>query len=262
MPAKTKSATGQTFTGALQTATAIAAQHPAAVEAPIAARGMLEVAESLVIDSPAMLQIAANELADIVARGRKLEETRKTITKPMDEAKKAVMDLFRPAVEMIERAERMVRTKVAEYSESERKRVAAERAESERIAREEREQKEHAAREAEKAERDAIKSGDSDAAIAAREAAEQARNEADAAAFAPPPPVVMEAKADGLSIRRKWKARVTDSATFLLYVAEHPDLQHLFEVDMTALNQLAVATKGAMEIPGVHFYEETISAVR
>ena len=50
---------------------------------------VLAVAKSIVVDSPEMAEIAASELVNIKGRVKELDEERKRITKPMDDAKKA-----------------------------------------------------------------------------------------------------------------------------------------------------------------------------
>jgi len=65
-------------------------------------------------------------------------------------------------------------------------------------------------------------------------------------------------KADGISIRKTWKARVIDDSK----VPSHVVGVCIRPVDMSALNNLARMTKGTAEIPGVEFYEDTNLAVR
>lgn len=72
------------------------------------------------------------------------------------------------------------------------------------------------------------------------------------------PVTSMMPKATGISVRKTWKARITDDSkvpTHVIGVCVRP-------VDMSALNNLARMTKGTAEIPGVEFYEDANLAVR
>jgi protein subunit release factor A len=51
------------------------------------AQASLDMAEAWEIDSPEMYELAAAELKDIKARMSRLEEQRKAITKPLDDAR-------------------------------------------------------------------------------------------------------------------------------------------------------------------------------
>jgi len=70
--------------------------------------------------------IAADMLQDVKARHKVLEAKRKTITKPLLAAKKAVDDLFREPRDMLEAAEKIIKDKIAGYLEG----VAAQNAEA------------------------------------------------------------------------------------------------------------------------------------
>lgn len=86
--------------------------------------------------------LAAEELKRIKGAAKQLEELRTSITKPMDEAKRAVMDLFREPATWLENAETSIKGEMLAYRaeldrrEREAARVAEEaaRAERERIA--------------------------------------------------------------------------------------------------------------------------------
>lgn len=69
-------------------------------------------------------------------------------------------------------------------------------------------------------------------------------------------------KVEGISVRKTWKAELTDKAVFIKAAANDPNLMALLTVDMSALNKIASATKGGVTYPGVRFYEETSMASR
>lgn len=243
------------------------------------AQRILTVAESYTIDSREMFELAGAELRTISTRRKAIEEERLKITRPIDESKKRVMEFFRAPLEILDQAERLLKGELAKFETAERQRIAAERAEAERVARAEREEAERVAREArERAEAErreaarlaaearseAEQKAAQEAAARAEAAAEQAA-EADAvaetAAVAPPPAIVTEApKAAGVSFRTTYKARVVDRDVFLAHALQNAERRSLLSIDESALNALARAFKGALQIPGIEFYEERNTA--
>lgn len=196
-----------------------------------------------------------------------------------------------------EEAERQER-EARERAESERReRERAEREAQER-ADAERRDRERAEREAEEAARAAEAAGDAaraaeaaaeaervrlaneDAARREREATEarereareaeaaaqreidEARARADLAEVAPTAPVAAVPTASGIGFRSTWKPQLLSKDDLIVAAAARPELRVLLEVDMPALNQFARATKGAIAIPGVRFFEERNTAVR
>ena len=65
-------------------------------------------------------------------------------------------------------------------------------------------------------------------------------------------------KAQGVSVRKVWKARVTNEKLVPAYF----DGYKLRDINMTALNSLARWKEGQLEIPGVEFYQESTMSVR
>ena len=66
------------------------------------------------------------------------------------------------------------------------------------------------------------------------------------------------AKVEGISVRKIWKARIVDDSLVPVSVVG----VMLRPVDMSALNKLAVASKGGFNCPGVEFYQEESTQVR
>lgn len=205
-----------------------------------------ELALALEIDSSGALDIAGEELRRIVARKKDIEELRLSLTRPIDEAKKRIMDLFRAPTDRLAEAEGLLRKGIVAYQVKEREEADRKRREAEAAARAERErlEREQAAAETEarrirdeqaKAERERLAAIERERAAgneaAAKEAERVARVEAEKAAaaeaearakadaakaeieiadVAPVLPMIAPAKADGISSRQNWKAEVTD----------------------------------------------------
>lgn len=195
----------------------------------------LELARSIVIDGPEMFEVAAEELKEVKARFSTLEARRKAITGPIDAAKKEVMDLFRPALEFYTTAEGIIKLAMTSYN------AAVEKTRKEEEAR---------LREAAEAERLAlqIKAVDLESEGKHEEAAVA---EATSMLISAPPPVTEAPKASGVSFRDQWEAEVVDLVALCRWVVEHPDQATLIVPNTQALNGIAKALKGSLNIPGV-----------
>lgn len=252
------------------------------------ADGFLACAKEIIIESSDMYSLAADELRTIKARAKELDEKRKSITVPLDNAKKAVMELFRKPIELLTEAEGVLKRGMLTYSEEQEAVRRAEQARLDAIAKAERERIEAIARaerdhiEAEfkaravaeaKAAAEAIAAAKGKAAkAAALKAAEEAailaaqdrqRQEDEAAAIeltasviTAPVAHIAKVAAAGTSIREVWKARCTDKAVLIKFVSINPQFLNLLDVNDTALNQLAKAMKDSMNIGGCEAYIE------
>lgn len=200
----------------------------------------------VMIDDQTTYEIASDIVASIKGRRKEIDEMRKSIVDPINKAKDAVQAIFVPVLADYDAAEKIVKTKMISYvTEQEAIRIR-EQAEADRIARE-------AALNAEKEAAKLEKKGHVEAAEAVREMA--------AVASAPVvAPTVTQL--GGNSVRKVWKARVTDKQAFVNAAANVEGLLTLVDVNQPALNKLGAATNGAMKIAGVEFYQESVMAVR
>lgn len=225
-----------------------------------AANVRLSTAQAMSITNDKELELAAAELREIKGAMDRLEERRMAITRPMDAAKKAVMDLFRQPMQALEQAESILKKGIGRYqleqkrkAEEEQRRQAAAAAE---LRRQEAERADQLRREAEA---DAA-AGNTAAAMEKQEAAAIAETVAQAMVAAAPPPVAV---AKGVSSRAVWKGRVIDKAALVRHIAANPaGLLHVLDVNEGELNKLVNATKGAMPLPGVENYEDAITSAR
>jgi hypothetical protein len=227
---------------------------PEAQAAAAEATEVAEVAHSLVIDSQDMYELGAEHLRSIKSVASKIDETRKSMTRPLDQAKAAIMDFFRPFADRAAAAEADLKRRMLGYQQQ----VEAERrAEAERLRREE-EARRQAEREAAEAEAMAMaEQGKVDEAEATLAAAEMT-----AALPVNVTPTVEAPKASGISTRDNWKAEVTDFGALIGHVATHPQLQHLLLPALPELKKLAAALKEGANIPGVRVYNEPTLAAR
>lgn len=241
-------------------------------------------AQAVVIDSPTMYEIASADLMQVKALAKQVEEQRTSITGPLNQALKSVNELFRAPKEYLQSAETALKGALLTYDREQARKADEARRAAEDAARRERQRVEAEAREAERAAREeaerlarqaeaAAAAGDkamaeqlaADAKRTAKAGAEQAQDIAMAAELvtaAPVPIATAAPKVSGLSTRQNWKARCVDKMALIRFVAEHPEHQHLLDVNQSALNQLAKAQKDAMRLPGVEAYPDAVMSAR
>lgn len=176
-------------------------------------------------------QLAGEDLKRIKGAMKRLEDLRTAITRPMDAAKRAVMDLFRQPAERLETAERTIKGAMVSYANE--------------MERQQREERDRAEREAQ-AERDRL------AAAAARAADRGEADTADAIqqqadSVAAVVPIRETPKIAGIHFRDVWKFEITDAAAIP---------REFLQVDEQKIRRVVQAMKGDTRIPGVRPYAE------
>lgn len=224
------------------------------------------LAEALIIRSASDLQVAGTELRALSARRKDLDELRLSLTRPLDESKRRIIEMFRPPTERLAEAEGMLRRGVSDYQRAENARLEAERraAEAAQQAERDRLRREQEAAEAE-ARKLARKKDDASraAADAARQRAEESRQQLLEAEVAPTVLTLAPApKAEGISTRKLWHYHVEDLGKLIEAAATTPMLRSFLKADDAALGQAARALKGNAKIPGVRVYAEDSLSVR
>lgn len=230
------------------------------------------------IDSPEMLAIAIDELREITARRKRVEEERLRFTRPLDSLKSQWIDRFKPYLESLEQDEQLLRKGVLDYQQAEREKADKLRREAEAKQAAERAAAEAARREAERAERDAREAAQrasneaereaaAQAAAAAALAREAAAEKVELAELAPMPVIAASPKADGVSTRQTWKAEVTDLRALVLAAAERAQrgddtLLAFLTPDTKALAGAARSMRNKLNVPGVRVYAEESLSVR
>lgn len=187
---------------------------------------------------------AAKLLSEIKARAKELDEQRKEITKPLDDAKAKVMDLYRAPLNLLKDAETKIKNLLIDYTRRVEEAAKAEQRRLEELARKEVEaEKKRIAAQIKRAE----ESGKLEKAEALMEKIEQVE--------AKPIPVIAPqiSTPRGVSFRENWYAVVTD---------ENLVPREYLMVNTAALDKIAKATKGSIKIAGVDFKMEKIVASR
>lgn len=277
-----------TATAAAPTKGAVTYDASAAIVFTNQAQRALANADDFTVDSDDMLEAAADDLRKIKGLQKQVEDTRTSITGPMNQALKAINDLFRPPAEYLKQAEGRLKGAMLAYTtEQERKAEAARRQaeelarqERERLAAEQRRQEEAARAAAQAAERaareaqEAAARGDAEAAARAEQeaqaqaqAAEQASTEAqasavEAAVVSMPIAMPAPARVSGISTSKTVDFVVEDLHALVRHVAERPELITLLAVDQVKLRAQVRATGMNTKLPGVRVFQKSTMAAR
>lgn len=205
----------------------------------------------LTVTNDGEAEMAAEVLGRIASTKKSIKEARLRVTRPLDESKKAAIDLEKAILEPLEPVDRTLRAGLGNYQAEQQRKI---REEQERIDRERREAEAKARAEAEAAARKA--------AEATEEEAEEAEAEADLARArelvkkAEPKQEVLpagptKAASGTASTRMVWKATVTDEAKVP---------REFLKVDTVAINK--AVREGVREIPGVKIEQEPEVSVK
>ena len=230
------------------------------------AENSYEVALAVTIDSQEMLDIAGDELRSIVTRKKEIEELRLSITRPMDEAKSRVMDLFKVPTNRLVDAENLLRTEITRYTQEQARIADQRRRDHEAQLELERAQQEQIADQAAAEAEAARQSGDIEAAAVATARVEAAHEAILSVDVAPPVAVVHTAKTAGISSRENWKAEVTNFKQLVIAAAERAKsgddfLLGFLDPNTKALSASAKSMKAKLSVPGVRVYNDPSLAV-
>ncbi len=183
---------------------------------------------------------AAEHLKLIKAKYKELEDTRKSMTGPIDEAKRNIMDLFRAPLSALENAENIIKRAMLSWQQVQEQKRRAEEARLAEIQRKETEKLAERARKAEEAGK--------------TEKAEELRQQVlEKETFVPTIAPTVE-KVAGISTKTIWKFEIINKDIIP---------RDYLTPDLEKIGQVARATKGTLTILGVRIYsEETIAAGR
>ena len=198
---------------------------------------MTQEASALVIRTQKDFETAGSLRMKIKGKIKELDEKRKSITIPLDIAKKNIMALFNPIIDRLNNGIEIIDQGVIIFSDEQDRKAREAQAKLDEAARKEREKLEAKAKELEA-------QGKTERAAACLEKANNAIA----------PTVNIEApKIAGQAIKEIWYAEVTD------FKALSDDYKL---PDQSKLDKVAQATKGKINLPGVKFYSKKIVSGR
>jgi hypothetical protein len=202
-------------------------------------------AVSIVIDSPLMLQAAAEDLRKIKGIASDLESARTGLKKPILEAGRAIDAFFKRPLTFCADAETKLKGGILTWNQEQQRKARDEQARRDEEARRERERLQVQASQLE-----------------AEGRHDEAESKLQLADVVTAPVVQMAAAPAGLSTRKVWKADVTDPQALLRYLADHPEFEHFVSIELGAITKYAQATSGRVAVPGVAFRQEEQLAAR
>lgn len=214
----------------------------------------IEIAKTFIIDSPAMLEEAGNELRNIVGAKKKLNDQRLSITRPIDEAKTKVMDLFRKPIELLEEAEALLKRSISNFQQEQERIRREEQRKADEAAAAERKRIAEEAAALERQGQEALQSGTPEAIERAQEVIAQAedlrtRQQMTVAPIVDSAPT----KVSGISSRQNWKFEITDASLI--------PREYLMP-DEKKISGVVKAMKDATNISGIRAYPESVVSAR
>jgi len=189
--------------------------------------------KTIAIRNPEQLKNAGDVSNKIKTRIKELNAERLELTRPLDEVKAKIMDKYRPAVEQLTQAQRLIDGVISDYLAEQRRIQQEQQRKAEEEARKERERAEAKAKEW--------------AAKGNEKKAEEWLDKSEAVIA----PVIQapDTKAAGISTREDWDFEITDANLI--------PRDYLIPDDK-AIRAVVKATKGKKEIPGVKIITKTI----
>lgn len=215
--------------------------------------------------------IAANlTLGSVKMLARDVELAKRVELDPLAVQVAAVREKFRPAEQLLEHAEAVVKRALIDFQAEERRLIAVAQAEQrEQIAREQaklRREAEDARLRAEQRAAELRAAGHAEKAAAAIETAELRAGakeiQADLLPAAAPAP--QPTRLAGFSSTSRWTGEVTDARLFVNWITAHPevDVAGLVSFKAAGLARIATLYKDKARIPGFKAIEETSAASR
>lgn len=237
--------TTDTTIEAVPSSVAIAAPNPE--ELRRGASSALDLVRDFEITDAATFEIAADELKAIKGKIDALNEKRLGITRPLDTAKAAIMSLFKPPVELLQEAERLLKGKMLSWQQAEQAKAREAQLAAERAAQAERERLQ--------AEADALAAqGRTGEAVVKEQVAQMV---VAAPIAAPAPPAVK-----GISTSTTVDFEVVDLHALVKAAAEKPELVALLAVDTVKLRAYVKGLGLQTNLPGVRVFQKQTLAAR
>jgi hypothetical protein len=207
------------------------AQNPAVIEVTNEITSLESFAANYAVTTPAQYEAGAADLARVKGMLKKLEETRTSITGPMNAALDKVNAFFKGPATKLKAIEQLIKGKLGAFYEDQQRIAREQQAKADEDARKERERIEAQAKKA-------AESGKVEKAEALQQRA----------ATVVAPVIVREPpKVSGMQMRDAWKFEVTNPS---LVPREY------LVVDEARIRKVVQALKGDANIPGVRVYSE------
>lgn len=221
--------------------------HPSAAVLAKGAEAAFALVNAFQVNDQATYELAADELKAIKGRYSSLEDQRKSVTVHMDNAKKAVMEIYRAPLEMLSSAEAILKKKMLTYQQDEQRKANEARLAAERAAEEER----------------ARVRAESEKLLAEGRVAEAAVKEQVASlVIAAPVAVAAAPSAKGISTSTTVDIEITNLIDLVKHVAQHPELISLLAADQVKVRGYVRGLGMQCNLPGVRVFQKQTLAAR
>lgn len=194
-------------------------------------------AEAMTITTPEMYRAASDELRSIKAKYKEIDEHRKSLKRPIDEAAKRIQAFFAGPLEFLSRAESIIKRKMIEYDREQERIRLEEQRKADEAARRERARLEAQARKAE----------------ASGKVEKAAELEQRAAMVTPPVLSRPTPKVEGIAKRTVWRFRIVDPSKVP---------EQYKTIDERKIAGVVKALGADANIPGVEVYADNVIAAR
>lgn len=214
------------------------------------ANNVLSLSKEFIIESQDTYALAGEELIAVKTRIKVLEEKRSSITKPLTDAHKATMDLFRVPLGILEECKKYYEREMITFTNEQERLRAIEQKRLDDLARIEKERLEQ---EAKKLAAVASKATGG-AAILIKQQLEDLELQSRSVVA-----VTVENNspvAQGNSVRKTWKAECTDILELAKFVIANPAYIKLLQVDQSVLNATAKAQQDSFAVGGCRAFQE------
>jgi len=198
---------------------------------------------NIIISDQEGYQLAADNLKAVKNKAKELEDLRMSMTRPLDDSKKKIIDLFKPADNLLKQVKDRICSAMLTFQQAEDKRLAEERKKlAEQALKEEQEIKAAHAQRAQ----EALDAGDMETAEY-----EIARSENTVVK----PIEIGAARATSAMTKKIWKYRIVDFAAI-------PDQYKILNEAVVGAIARNEKSRNQTNIPGIEFFQENTLAVR
>jgi hypothetical protein len=225
----------------------VTVQTPAPPTLVLPAEMALAAAKAFVVDSQEAVEIATGEAQSAKRHWDRVEEQRKLLKNPIDEAAKRVQELFRHPLETWLAAGRVYKEKIGAFVTEQARVAAIAQAKADEAARKERARLEAEAAKAE--------------AAGKTEVAEAKRVALDELEMAP---TVIQApeKVDGLSVATTYDAELVNMLDLVKFIVRNPMYLNLLTIDTANVRRLAQSLRDQFVIPGLKLVKRSQTRIR
>ena len=209
-------------------------------------KSSLDLYKEMAINNADQAQQAKEIIKEVKSQAKDLTERRLKITRPLDDSKASVMQLFKPALENAEQIEKILKQKLVDYLNYQEKLIQDE-----------------AAKKSDTIKNEMVKAETKASELRGKgkeEEAERVIQKAEEKVFATPVPE--KAKVTGTSKTAKWRAEVKDFNDFLQLIIDGELPPTVISVKQGELDRVASQWKDNKEFKGLRFYKDHILTVR